>query len=228
MADSNTPTWLQETPADPVAPSPLQTEPAPLPTNTVASPTTADSGGDEADLPAVILTMRLANMGVSVAMIVVSVRKSITLCCATDTQHHMMMCIPPSSQVIQLLRFRSFSTYVLAIYAILGSLLICCLETQLKFVRVLIAVNFGFLFDSIFRFIFYLMMGSVAWSYGKILGWPVGIAFVAVALFNTYVLCRYPAYRKVREKIAEEEDKRIESRISKEVRKQAANHVMGG
>lgn len=103
--------------------------------------------------------------------------------------------------------------------------MICCLETQLKFVRVMIAVNFGFLFNSIFRFLFYVLLGSVTWSYDSLFGQIVGIAFVAVALFNTYVLCRYPAYRKVREKIAEEEDKRIEARISKEVRKQVVRQV---
>jgi hypothetical protein len=47
-----------------------------------------------------------------------------------------------------------------------------------------------------------------------------------VAVFNTYVLCRYPGYRRMREKIAEEEDKRIEARISKEVKKQAVNQMM--
>ena len=57
---------------------------------------------------------------------------------------------------------------------------------------------------------------------GKILAACVA----GVALFNTYVLCRYPSYRKIREKIAEEEDKRIEARISKEVKKQAIKNVM--
>lgn len=132
------------------------------------------------------------------------------------------------TQVLQMIGIRSFSTYIMSIYAILGGLLICCLETQLKFVRVLIALNFGFLFHSVFRFFFYLMMGSVGVSFGTLLGQIVGGAFVVVACFNTYVLCRYPAYRKVREKIAEEEDKRIEARISKEVRQQAANHMLGG
>ena len=70
-----------------------------------------------------------------------------------------------------------------------------------------------------------MMMGSVSWSYDNILGKIVAIAFAVVAVFNTYVLCRYPAYRKLREKIAEEEDKRIEARISKEVKKQAANQL---
>jgi type VI protein secretion system component VasK len=122
---------------------------------------------------------------------------------------------------------RSISSFVLAIYATCGGLLICCLETQLKFVRVMIAINFGFLFNSVWRFIFYLMLGSVTWSYKNLLGKIVAIAFAAVACFNTYVLCRYPAYRKMREKIAEEEDKRIEARISKQVKKQAAQQILG-
>jgi uncharacterized membrane protein len=93
---------------------------------------------------------------------------------------------------------------------------------------VIIAMNFGFLFNSVWRFIFYLMMGSVAWTYGNIFGYAVGGSFVAVACFNTYVLCRYPSYRKVRDEIAIEEDKRIEARISKEVKKQAVKQAFGG
>jgi uncharacterized membrane protein len=123
---------------------------------------------------------------------------------------------------------KSISAIILAVYATCGGILICCLETQLKFVRVIIAMNFGFLFNSTWRFIFYLMMGSVAWSYGNILGAAVGGAFVFVACFNTYVLCRYPSYRKIRDQIAIEEDKRIEARISKEVKKQAAKQAFGG
>lgn len=113
-------------------------------------------------------------------------------------------------------------------YASCGGLLICCLETQLKFIRVVIAMNFGFLFNSVWRFIFYMILASVAWSFQFIPASAVAIAFIAIAFFNTYVLCRYPGYRKMREKIAEEEDKRIEARISKEVRKQAANQILGG
>jgi hypothetical protein len=130
-------------------------------------------------------------------------------------------------KIILMASIPSISSFVLAIYATCGGLLICCLETQLKFVRVMIAVNFGFLFNSVWRFIFYLMLGSVTWSFKGILGKIVAIAFAAVACFNTYVLCRYPAYRKMREKIAEEEDKRIEARISKQVKKQAAQQILG-
>lgn len=120
----------------------------------------------------------------------------------------------------------SISTFVLAIYAICGALLICCLETQLKFLRVMIAVNFGFLFNSSWRFLFYIVLASVCYSWHKIQGDIMGIAIVCVAVFNTYVLCRYPSYRRIREKIAEEEDKRIEARISKEVKKQAVSQIM--
>ena len=120
------------------------------------------------------------------------------------------------------------STWVLAIYSIVGALLICCLETQLKFLRVVIAVNFGFLFNSTWRFIYYLILSSVAWSYDTLFGKIMAIALAAVAIFNTYVLCRYPSYRRMREKIAEEEDKRIEARISKEVKKQAVGAIKSG
>ena len=128
-------------------------------------------------------------------------------------------------KIYHLIGFKSPSTIVLCIYAICGGLLICCLETQLKFVRVIIAVNFGFLFNSLSRFLFYLLLGSVTWSYNMLLGKAVGIACGAVAVFNTYVLCRYPSYRKMREKIAEEEDRRIEARISKEVKQQALRQL---
>ena len=119
----------------------------------------------------------------------------------------------------------SISNWVLAVYAVLFGLLVCCLETQLKFLRVMIALNFGFLFDPIWRFLYYFLMASVAWAYNNLFGKIVAICLVVCALFNTYVLCRYPGYRKVRERIAEEEDKRIEARISKEVRRQAASQL---
>lgn len=117
------------------------------------------------------------------------------------------------------------SGWVLAVYACMGGVLICCLETQLKFLRVMIALNFGFLFDSVFRFFFYCLLGSVAFTFGFPLGVIVGGVIIGVAFFNTYVLCRYPSYRLMREEIAREEDKRIEARISKEVKRQAVRQM---
>jgi hypothetical protein len=126
---------------------------------------------------------------------------------------------------LEIIDFPDIAGLILALYASCGGLLICCLETQLKFLRVMIAVNFGFLFQSFWRFLFYILLASVAWSFG-FWGKICGAYYVATACFNTYVLCRYPSYRRMREKIAEEEDKRIEARISKEVKRQAARQIM--
>ena len=128
-------------------------------------------------------------------------------------------------QIAKAIGFVSPSTLILAIYATCGGLLICVLETQLKFLRAMIAVNFGFLFNSVFRFAFYVVLASVTWSFDDIGGFIISGVLVAVALFNTYVLCRYPGYRQMREKIAAEEDKRIQARIDKEVRKQVVNQA---
>lgn len=91
--------------------------------------------------------------------------------------------------------------------------------------RVMIAVNFGFLFDPVWRFIFYVLMASITWSFDDIMGKIVAGFLIGVACYNTFVLFKYPTYRKLREQIAEEEDKRIEARISKEVRKQAVTQL---
>jgi len=160
---------------------------------------TAATAADDKDLPSIILFMRLLNMGTAGALIAIS--------------------------ILQIISIPAISSIVLAIYAICGGLLICCLETQLKFLRVMIAVNFGFLFNSVWRFLFYLILGSVCWSFRGLMGKIMGGCLAGVALFNTYVLCRYPSYRKIREQIAEEEDKRIEGRISKEVKQQAIKQM---
>lgn len=88
MADPNTPTWLSDdaggAPAvatqDALQPVPLAADSAVAgasATGAAASETNAASSiaeADEKDLPHVILMMRLANMGVAVAMIVCAVR----------------------------------------------------------------------------------------------------------------------------------------------------------
>mmetsp|Transcript_1250 Transcript_1250/g.2305 ORF Transcript_1250/g.2305 Transcript_1250/m.2305 type:complete len:204 (+) Transcript_1250:105-716(+) len=201
MTDS--PSWLSPDEGGAAAPAPAtKTESFEISGNEGAAPAPSasnTSSPDDADLPGIILMMRLTNMGVAVALMACSIVLMTTL--------------------------PSLSNWVLAVYATCGGLLVCCLETQLKYVRVIIALNFGFLFDALYRFLYYLLMASVAYAYDNLFGKIVAVALVAVAFFNTYVLCRYPSYRKVRERIAEEEDKRIEARISKEVKKQAVNQI---
>jgi len=71
-------------------------------------------------------------------------------------------------------------------------------------------------------------MASVTWSYDSLLGWITAITLGVVAVFNTYILCRYPTYRKMREKVAEEEDKRVQAKINQQVRKQAISQMGWG
>lgn len=63
-------------------------------------------------------------------------------------------------------------------------------------------------------------MASVNFSLRGIFGWTLGGVFIGVALYNTYVLCRYPAYRKLRDELAREEDARIEKKIKKKIAKE--------
>jgi len=205
---SGTPSWLttQKQDSAPAAASNFETSSG-LNDSTASAPVPAlssnagSSTNDEDDLPGIILFMRLANMGAAVGLMACSIWTMISYVFARPT------------------------LFVLAIYATCGGLLICCLETQLKFLRVIIAVNFGFLFNSFWRFIFYILLASVAISYNSIFGALAAAGLVIVAFFNTYVLCRYPSYRNMRDKIAEEEDKRIEARISKEVKRQAIRQI---
>lgn len=159
----------------------------------------ATEATEEKELPTIVLFMRLANMAAAIALIVCSIL--------------VMATIP------------SVSNWVLAIYATIGGLLICCQETQLKFLRVIMAMNFGFLFSPFWRFWYYILMASVCWAYDNLFGKIVAIAMATVAMFNTYILFRYPSYRKVRERIAKEEDARIEAQIQAQVRQRAVGQL---
>lgn len=46
-----------------------------------------------------------------------------------------------------------------------------------------------------------------------------------VAFWNTYVLIKYPAYRGLRDKLAEEEDKRIEGKMREQIRTEATKQM---
>merc|ERR1712086_809165 len=94
--------------------------------------------------------------------------------------------------------------------------------------RTIIAMNFGFLFNSVYRAVFYCLMASVTWSYGWLLAYITAITLGCAAVFNTFVLCRYPAYRRMREQIAAAEDRRIQAKINQQVSKQAANQMGWG
>lgn len=232
--DSNqdeTPSWLTDsspsapaaTPsssASPAAAGFSSSSPAATASSGLASPTnnqanvdqpqnvSSGAGSDPASLQAmeaeqlrgVILFTRLLNLGVSIAVIV--------------------------HAVLIFIRFTGSPKYwILGLYATCGGCLICCLETQLKFFRTLIAMNFGFLFSPFLRFLFYILMATVCLSFDDLFGNILAAALVAVALYNTFVLIKYPAYRKMRDELAKEEDKRIEARLREKMRKEATRQM---
>ena len=149
----------------------------------------------EDELKRIVLFTRLLNMGVSVAVIVMSILQAIG-------------------------SFKDPEIIILALYSTCGGCLICCLESQLNFFRTAIAMNFGFLFNAGFRFMFYLLIASVCYAFQTIFGYTMFGIMVATALYNTYVLVRYPAYKQLREKLAAEEDERIRMNLQAEVSKQ--------
>lgn len=155
---------------------------------------------EEEQLRGVILIMRLLNLGVSIALIV---RSSLIFAAIS---------LDPK-------------VWVLSAFSLFGGCLVCCLETQLKAIRTFIAVDFGFLFDPTLRFFFYLLLASICLSLKDLFGLIMAGFLVGTALYNTYVLCRYPAYRKLRDELAKEEDERINKRIKKEVGKEVTRQM---
>lgn len=72
---AETPSWLQS--GNDAAPAPVPAAPAPVGSLNVETTTsnTATTEADDKDLPAIILMMRLLNMGVAGAIIAISVRQ---------------------------------------------------------------------------------------------------------------------------------------------------------
>jgi hypothetical protein len=209
---NDTPSWLSndtgvdaapasstpEVPQQQSAFAPVSSPPVAKSTTTKAAMDVPVAENDE-KLSHVILFMRILNMAAMVTL---------TTC-----------------SIVKMMSFPSLASWVLACYAICTSTLVFCLETQLKFIRVIIAMNFGFLFNPFLRFIYYMLMASIAWSFDDLFGQIVGVLLICVAFYNTYVLIAYPDYRRVREKIALDEDKRIEDKISKQVQREAMNQA---
>lgn len=108
-------------------------------------------------------------------------------------------------------------------YGICFGLLVCCLEVNLSFLRKRIADNFGFLFNSVFRLLFYCLMAMVTHSFESILGNVASISLGVLALVNTYVICKYPDYRQAMKELSDEDERKMK----KEARKAAWKHATG-
>lgn len=61
----------------------------------------------------------------------------------------------------------------------------------------------------------------MCWSANNIFGKICAGFLVAIAFYNTYVLIRYPSYRKLRDQLAQEEDKKFNDALAAKVKKEA-------
>ena len=85
-------------------------------------------------VPRMILYTRIANLVLSICMIMVSLLSLLTTADAT--------------------------TGVLACYVMVFSCLLCCFETHLKQIAKIIALNFGFLYSAKSRSVFMMFVGT--------------------------------------------------------------------
>lgn len=148
-------------------------------------------GSDDGELPKLVLLMRLGNILAAGLLI--------------------------SASVGNLWRIFNVTKLVLSGYGACFGILICGLELNLSFLRVRIASSFGFLYNSFLRLLFSVLLASIAWSFETLLGTIACGALLVLALFNTYVICRYPQYRAVLKELSDEDEKVIK----REARKQA-------
>ena len=157
---------------------------------------------EKEQLKGIILFTRLLNLGTAVAVITHGILKIVNV-------------------------FKSPQIWILGLYSCCGGCLICCLESQLKMfgIRTAISMNFGFLFNPTFRFLYYIMLATLCWSLEDLFGKILAGVLVGVAVYNTFVLIKFPAYRKLRDELAKEEDKRIEGKIRENARQQAIKQM---
>lgn len=122
------PYWLQDAPiAKPGTSTPTQP----------AAPVSSNEGGADnaqAAIPRIIFYTRIANLILSICMMLTS--------------------------LLAVLTTQSATTGVLACYVVVFSCLLCCFETHLKQVSKVIALNFGFMYSAKSRAIFMAFIGK--------------------------------------------------------------------
>ncbi|GAB5030112.1 golgi apparatus membrane protein tvp15 [Nannochloropsis oceanica] len=119
--------------------------------------------------PQLVVYMRVANFGLCILMSAAAILTVIVPAGATP------------------------ASWVLAFYVLAFSCLLCCFEFNIRQVAKHIANNFGFLYDAKSRATFLVFVGVLCFSLG-VTGKIAGAAMIANALFNTFVLCKYPQY----------------------------------
>eukprot|EP01083_Nonionella_stella_P010487 29844_1 len=117
----------------------------------------------------------------------------------------------------------SLTHMVLGGYGVCFGTLVCCLEVNFSWFRHPIASNFGFLYNPFLRLMFYVLMGMVAWTFESIVGYIASGALGLLALVNTFVLCRYPGYRRALKEVSDEQEKTMKREGMKQVWKHGSS-----
>lgn len=156
----NSPVWANNTSSSGIAANPAQALPADSP------------------IPRMIIYTRLANLGLSICMIVAS--------------------------LLSLLTTTSATTGVLACYVMVFSCLLCCFETHLKQISKFIALNFGFMYSAKARAVFMIFIGSILFSF-SLFGMICGILMLVNAAANVYILIKYPGFEDAQRSDAQSE-----------------------
>ncbi len=131
----------------------------------------------DTQVPRLITYTRITNLILSSLMIVVSL-----LCMLTAT---------------------GATSGVLACYVVIFSCLLCCFETKLKMVSKIIATNFGFMYSAKARVVYMIMVGTILFSFSGFLAFVVGLAMVANAAFNAYIIVKHPSFEEEQRQIAQ-------------------------
>lgn len=89
----------------------------------------------------------------------------------------------------------SISTSMLSLYLFLFSLLLCCFECGIKQVAYVIVQNFGFMYNSVGRVLFLLLVAFISFEVsllGKVMfGLMLGYGFLSCVIY-----CKHPMYGK--------------------------------
>jgi hypothetical protein len=139
-----------------------------------SSVSSQEGGINNADIdpaiPRMILYTRVINLALSICMILIS--------------------------LLSILTTQSATTGVLACYVVVFACLLCCFETHLKQVSKMIALNFGFMYSAKSRAVFMMFIGTIMFSF-SLFGKILGLAMIVNALFNIFILFRYPDFDNV-------------------------------
>jgi len=152
------------------------------PNSNTATPTetTPTSSAATNEIPRMILYTRVINLALSVLIIIVS--------------------------LLSLAQTQSATTGVLASYLIVFACLLCCFETHLKQISKVIAINFGFMYSAKARSAFMLFIGTILFSFNFI-GMVIGLCMIANAVFNAYIIFKYPEYENIQRNDAQSDIK---------------------